>query len=317
MFAEGTITRIDGKTCIIHGQDQGYRAYIRKKIKGANPTEVKPVAVGDHVRFEIRNPQEVLITELLPRRSFLARRSVKRLGKQQVVVSNVDQLLIVVSLQSPPFHEGIIDRFLIAAQKGGLASIIVLNKFDLKDKEPQWPQIEAKLLKYGQLGYPVIYTSIYGQRGQEELQRYLQGKSSVIAGHSGVGKSSLISALDPNIQLKTAEVSEKSQKGRHTTTSVLLLPWHFGGFIVDTPGIREFSLWQLQPQEISHYYPEMLQRAHCCKFRQCSHTHEPACAIKQAMAAGEIAEFRYENYCRILQSLSQEDKPQPIKPDKI
>jgi len=168
-------------------------------------------------------------------------------------------------------------------------------------------EIQEMLAIYAQLQYPVFLTSIFEPSTLQPVHEVLQGHSTVLAGHSGVGKSSLLSAIDPSIQLKTNDVNPKSQKGRHTTTSVSIFPIVGGGFVVDTPGIREFTLWQMYPWELSRYFPEIAQYASQCKYKKCTHTHEPDCAVKIALEECHIADFRYQSYCRILDSILHPD----------
>jgi len=299
----GTIIRIDGRRCLIHYNGKNYRAYIKTKIHGAMLDEARPVAVGDRVNFEQRPNGDVLITEVLPRKSWLNRRSVSNINKQQVIVSNVDQLMIVTSVQDPLFQPGIIDRFLVSATKGNLEAKIIINKMDLLAISEDKKRIESTLKVYKNLGYTVLYTSIFDDASIAELKSHLLNKSTVFAGHSGTGKSSLLMAIAPHLKLRVGEVSEKHGKGRHTTTSIRLMPLGENSFVVDTPGIREFSLWQLDIAEVSHYFPEMASILSACKYNDCTHTHEPFCAVKEAWEAGDIANFRYESYCNIIESI--------------
>ena len=303
MDLQGTILRVDGTNCIIHSNGKTYRAYMKKRILGSNPEEIKPIAVGDEVIFEYRNDEDILLKEVLPRKSWLMRQAVGKPGKRQVVVANVEQMLVIGSISSPAFSNGIIDRFLTAAAKGKLLPIIAINKFDLKDQEANWPEIEKKIKTYTSLNYKVVCSSIHDLNSLQSLKNLLVGHSTVIVGHSGVGKSSLLSKIDPNIQLKVGEINPKSQKGRHTTTSVMIFPLQDGGFVVDTPGIREFTLWKMETWELSQYFPEMASELLTCKYKKCTHTHEPYCAVKIALEEERIADFRYQSYCRILDSI--------------
>ena len=316
MFLKGNVIRIDGKTCIIHYNDCFYQAYIKRNIKGADPSQYKAITAGDYVLFELRDDDQAVIHELCPRTSWLSRRSVRKNNTQQVVVANIDQLIIVTSIIEPAFHVGIIDRFLIAAQKGNMSATIVVNKVDLKNQENEWPQIQTMMNYYQSIGYDVIYTSIMNQDSLEKLKLKLSGKSTVFAGHSGVGKSSLLKTIEPGLDLATQRLNNKTKRGKHTTTAVTIYPLSFGGFLVDTPGIRELSLWQLEPEIVSHFFKEMQEIAHLCKYNGCSHTHEPLCAVKDAVEKGDIAKFRYESYVRILESLAEEEKNNPKKINK-
>lgn len=305
MDLQGTVLRLDGtKHCTILSEGTTYHVHLKKRIVGSHPDEIKPVAVGDLVVFEPLVDGDGWVKEVLPRKSWLMRAAVGKPGKQQVVVANVEQLMVISSVAQPPFNPGIIDRFLVAAAKGKLEPIIVVNKCDLQANEPSWPFVEKEFLRvYKRLKYRVIYTSIYEPESLKELKAALSNHSTVVAGHSGVGKSSLLSAVDSNIQLRVNEINPKSQKGRHTTTSVTLFPLQGGGIVVDTPGIRNMSIWQMKPWELPYYFPEMASRLDTCKYKKCSHTHEPHCAIKIALEEKKIAVFRYQSYCRILDSI--------------
>lgn len=302
----GVITRIDGKRCRIHSQGENHRAYIKYKIKGADPNSSKPLCVGDEVVFQCDKSNEIKIEEVLPRKSKLSRRAIGSASKEQVVVSNVEQLLIVTSVGMPAFHPAIIDRFLVASFQGNLDPIICINKIDLFGEEPN-PELVTEVIEiYRNLDYSIILTSTVEKEGLDELKSLLQGRSTVVAGHSGVGKSSLLLSLDPDLKLVTKEVGKKTKRGRHATTSVNLLPLKQGGYVVDTPGIRELSLWETEEREVSLYFPEMLALSSQCKYRGCTHIHEPKCEVKRAVEAGELPLFRYESYLHIMESLQME-----------
>lgn len=305
MDLQGSILRLDGsKHCVVFSEGHTYQLHLKKNIVGSHPDEIKPVAVGDMVIFELQGENDGWVKEVLPRKSWLIRAAVGKPGKRQVVVTNVEQLMIISSVAQPPFNPGIIDRFLVAAAKGNLQAIIVINKCDLQENEPSWKFVEKEFLRtYKKLKYPILYTSIYQPETLTELKNVLTNRSTVVAGHSGVGKSSLLSAIDPSIQLRANEVNPKSQKGRHTTTCVTLFPLQSGGVVVDTPGIRSLALWQMKSWELPQYFPEMATILNTCKYKKCTHTHEPDCAVKIALEEKKISVFRYNSYCRILESI--------------
>ena len=292
-----------GKRCVVHSANKSYRAYIPRRIQGVSEISSKPVCVGDQVIFIKDKAQQFIIKEVKERKTKLSRKAIGPVEKEQVVVSNVDQLLIVTSLAEPAFHPGIIDRFLIAAHKGNLEPIICVNKMDLAEKIDDLESVIAALEVYRQLDYTVICTSATTKEDLSFLKQILKDKSTVLGGHSGVGKSSLLLAIDPELNLRTQEVGQKSKRGQHTTSSVMLLPLKFGGYVVDTPGVREFSLWQTEVAEVDQYFPEIFAKAPYCKYRGCSHTHEPNCAVQAAVEAGEIAFFRYQSYAYIIESI--------------
>lgn len=302
----GTVIRVDGQACIVQHDHLDYRAFIPKRIQAHAVGEAKPIVVGDQVRFAIWDNMEMWVQEIFPRSSWLARGSVGKVRKQQIVVANVEQLCVISSIVIPPFRQGIIDRILVAADQGKLKPILVINKLDLLPKERKWAKIEPALVGYRELGYPVVLCSVVSGEGIPELREKLQGKMTAFVGHSGVGKSSLLSAIDSSLQLKTQEVSRKTKWGKHTTTSAVWLPLTNGGVVVDTPGIREFALWELKPEELIGYFPELARHAHVCKYKTCTHVHEPDCAVKLALATDKILNLRYQSYCRILASFAQE-----------
>jgi ribosome biogenesis GTPase len=224
--------------------------------------------------------------------------------QHHIVAANVDQSLLMATLKEPKTSQGFIDRFLVACEAYHVPAVLVLNKADIyrekeMDKFEQWKQM------YGSIGYTVLLTSIKERIGLADIQSLLQGKISLLSGHSGVGKSSLINAVFPSLQLKTQEVSGWSGKGLHTTTFAEMfdLPSAGGGQLIDTPGIREFGLVDISRQELSHYFPEMRDRLQDCQFNNCMHLNEPVCAIKKALVEGEIYADRYISYCNILDSM--------------
>ncbi|MBF0286651.1 MAG: ribosome small subunit-dependent GTPase A [SAR324 cluster bacterium] len=257
------------------------------------------VAVGDQVEIDLDASEDAgWIYKILPRHSKLSRPA--RDGKvEQVLVSNIESLLIITSVKDPPFRSGIVDRFLITAQRGGLKPVIVLNKIDLSDQQ----FIMEITAPYESLGYSVLQTSAAEQTGLDELKALLQKKTSVLSGHSGVGKSSLLKALFPNWEIKIGSVSSTSHKGKHTTTISEMFPLPGGGYVVDTPGIRELGLYQLPPEELDQFFIEFETVRNQCKYKGCSHRHEPSCGIQDAVRTGHITEQRYHSYCSIYESL--------------
>jgi ribosome biogenesis GTPase len=253
------------------------------------------VAVGDQVLF---SPARRRIEDVLPRRTVLSRADPHNPRLERVIAANVDVVVNVVSLKSPPLRPGLIDRYLIAIGKSGAEPLLCVNKIDLLEG----PEELAPLRPYQDVGIPVITCSAATGAGLESLSAALAAKLCVFAGHSGVGKSSLLNALDPHLQITTGSVSDANEKGRHTTTSSALYKLPNGATVIDTPGIREFGLWDVTRDDLRRYYQEFA--AHQCAFSDCTHTHEPDCAVKQAVASGAISEARYESYARILASLA-------------
>jgi ribosome biogenesis GTPase len=253
------------------------------------------VATGDQVRLSAERRR---VEEVLPRRTALSRSDPHNRRLQRVIAANIDVVVNVVSLKNPPLRPGLIDRYLIAIGKSGAEPLVCVNKIDLLESADEF----APLLPYEDLGIPVIRCSATTSEGLQQLSDALTGRLCVFAGHSGVGKSSLLNALDSGLTLDTGAVSPGNQKGRHTTTSSALYRLPNGAMIIDTPGIREFGLWDVSPADVRRFYREFEGRA--CAFGDCSHTHEPDCAVKAAVEAGEIAKARYESYARILKTMS-------------
>ena len=252
-------------------------------------------AIGDRVLFA---PDRRRIEEVLPRRTVLSRTDPGNPHLERVIAANIDVVVNVVSLKSPPLRPGLIDRYLIATNKSGAAALICVNKIDLLESSNELDPIRP----YQDMGLAVVLCSATTGEGTDQLRESLRAKLCVFAGHSGVGKSSLLNALDPGLDLTTGEVSSGNERGTHTTTSSALYHLPNGGIVIDTPGVREFGLWGISADDLRHYYREF--EACSCAFSDCSHTHEPGCEVKAAVDSGEIAAARYQGYLRILESIS-------------
>ena len=247
-----------------------------------------------------------MVEAVLPRRSALARPDVFYSHLQQVIVANVDQVLIVAAWREPAFWPELVDRYLIAAARYNLAPIICVNKIDLAGEADEDPaELARTLAAYQQTGYRILATSARTGDGLAALREALAGRTTALAGLSGVGKSSLLSAAEPGLHLRTAEVSDRRHEGRHTTTQVTLHPLAAGGFVADTPGIREFGLAGLKGRDLPPFYPEIAAAAAGCAYADCSHTREPGCAVKAAVRTGRIAAMRYDSYRKIRHGLPE------------
>lgn len=267
------------------------------RIKGIKSTN--PIAVGDIVRFEIQSTDGTgLITEVEERRNCIIRRSTKLSRQTHIIATNIDQACLVATLGFPRTSTGFIDRFLVTAEAYHVPCILVFNKIDLYNKELiDYQNSIAEV--YRDAGYRCIGVSATQHTNIDELHRLIDGKTTLFAGHSGVGKSALLNALSPDLGLKIGDVSLFSMKGKHTTTFAELFPYG-NGYIIDTPGIKEFGMVDFSKSEISHFFPEMKALLHNCRFANCTHEHEPGCAVKQAVEQGVISDFRYTNYLNIL-----------------
>jgi ribosome biogenesis GTPase len=269
-------------------------------------TSTNPVSVGDKVEIEGENETEstALITKIYDRTNYINRQSPRAKYQQHIVAANIDLSLLLASLKEPRTSQGFIDRSLVASEMYHVPSIIVFNKADLhkKKEDERFQQLKAM---YEQIGYKVFLISVNSNMGIEELKKELKNRITLISGHSGVGKSSFVNLIFPELQLKTQDVSGWSGKGLHTTTFAEMFDLPFGGSIIDTPGMREFGLIDVTKQELSHYFPEMRERLVNCQFNNCQHINEPGCAIKEAVINGEINEDRYISYVNILDTIEQ------------
>jgi len=283
-----------------------YNARIKGVFKIDDITSTNPVSVGDWVEFEMENETEesVLITKIHPRHNYINRQSPRNKRQHHIVAANLDQSMVVATLKEPRTSQGFIDRLLLASEMYHVPPLIVFNKSDLyRDKETvKYKSLSAMFEK---AGYKTVLVSAEKNSGIEELRALLKGKTTLISGHSGVGKSTLLNAMLPGLELKTQSVSGWSGKGLHTTTFAEMFDLPGGGKIIDTPGMREFALVDIEPEELSHYFPEMRNRLNNCQFNNCLHINEPGCAIKEAVVKGEIDEDRYVSYVNILESFEE------------
>ena len=276
-----------------------YRCTVRGVLKSLATDLQHVVVAGDHVAIEVggagHDEEQAVIVRVDARRNQISRTSRKR---QQVLVSNIDFVCIVASAAEPQLKPNLIDRYLISAEKANIDPIIVINKADLVDVADLQPVIGV----WAQMGYPVLLTSTETGLGVERLKRIVSGRDSVVTGQSGVGKSSLLNVIEPGLQLRVGTVSDENQKGRHTTTAAKLIPLENGGHLIDTPGIRQFQLWDVIPEEVAGYFRDLRPFINGCRFPDCTHTHEDDCAVKWADADGKLDVRRYESYVQIKDS---------------
>jgi ribosome biogenesis GTPase len=283
-----------------------YNARMKGIFKIDEITSTNPVAVGDEVAIETENETEgtAIITKIFDRHNYINRQSPRNKHQHHIVASNLDQSMLVATVREPRTSQGFIDRFLVASEMFHVPAIVVFNKADLYKKKEQ-EQFEQWKEMYETVGYKVFLVSAKNNEGIIELQVELADKTTLISGHSGVGKSSLLNVILPELELKTKDISGWSGKGQHTTTFAEMFDLPEGGRIIDTPGMREFGLVDIEKQEVSHYFPEMRKRLNDCQFNNCLHVNEPGCAIKEAVAEGEISEDRYVSYVNILDSVEE------------
>ncbi|MBS1594827.1 MAG: ribosome small subunit-dependent GTPase A [Bacteroidetes bacterium] len=260
--------------------------------------DTTPLTVGDRVTVA-DTEGDWMITEIAERQNYIVRASPKHKGARQILAANMDQCLLIVTMANPRTSTGFIDRFLLTAEAYHIPVHLVFNKQDILDPKGLKKQ-QAVTEIYSHIGYPVHMVSTYTGQGISELRDLLRHKTTLVAGHSGVGKSSLLNKLDPALDLRTTDISQITGKGMHTTTFAEMHFMDFGAAIIDTPGVREFGLMHFLPEQISHYYVEMREFIPLCKFNNCMHDNEPGCAVKQAYLDGKIAEERYINYLTIM-----------------
>jgi len=292
----GRVLKSTGSWYEVVGEDQKkYACRVRGKMRLEGYRESNPIAVGDQVKFEIDN-SEGIISEILARTNHMLRQSVKRTGHASVLAANIDQMLVVATIKQPRTSLGFIDRVLVSAESFRIPQVIVFNKKDLLTEE-EIVELENLIGLYQSIGVNAISISAQHDTSLEEISKILQGKVTLIAGHSGVGKSTILNRLSPEIGQSTAAISVYSDKGTHTTTFAEMFPLDATTYIIDTPGIKEWGLVDMEQQEISDYFPEMREIRLGCKFgARCLHINEPRCAVKEGVENNLIAASRYNSY---------------------
>jgi ribosome biogenesis GTPase len=293
---KGRVLSVHGRESHVAAEDgKVYRCATRRLLKSLATDQRHVIAAGDRVLIRPGAGEEAWIERIEPRTGVISRTSRDR---QHVIVANVDHLLIVSSAAEPVLKPNLIDRFLVTAEKCGILPVICINKVDLVDPSNLQPIVGT----YAQMGYRVLLVSAVSGQGIDELQEVVFEKQTAVAGQSGVGKSTLLNLIEPGLELKVRTVSAENQKGRHTTTAAQLIPLARGGYVVDTPGIRQFQLWDVAPAEIAAFMPDIRPFVSHCRYPDCSHRHEDQCAVKDAVADGWVDPRRYESYCHLFES---------------
>lgn len=304
----GRVLSITGEGSLVEHSGSCFLCSLKGALKKEKTLSKNLLAVGDWVRFSPLPNQEGAIASVEPRKSSLSRTDITG-KKEQLIATNIDQAIITVSIQDPPLKPALIDRYLIAAKKGNLHPVLVINKLDLLERcsEGERELYEMFLSAYEPLGYPVLSVSTWSGVGVEALRALLSHKTSVFSGQSGVGKSSLLNACF-GLTLKTGDLAVKTQKGSHTTTTAELLPLPGGGYCVDTPGIRSFGIWNLKKEEVLAHFEDLLGRD-SCRFPDCMHREEPGCAVLHRLEEGAVSPLRYASYRTLI-----EEALAPVKP---
>jgi ribosome biogenesis GTPase len=294
---QGTVLQaLGGSFDVLLDSTRIVTAFLRGRVKQEARLGDRIVA-GDRVRVTEHADDTYTIDVVEPRRSQLARRAPGRgTHRAKVLVANADQVVIVLAAAQPEPRLGMLDRLLVLAESNDIPALIVVNKVDLADDA----HAEQRFAPYTAAGYPVLFTSTVTGVHLQELRQRLCGMESVLTGPSGAGKSSLLNAIEPGLELRVGDVSEAVNKGRHTTVSARLIPLPCGGFVADTPGLREVGLWDVDPDQLDRLFPEFAPLLDACRFTSCTHTHEPRCAVREAAERGEISHLRYDSYVKLL-----------------
>ncbi|MBE7175668.1 MAG: ribosome small subunit-dependent GTPase A [Mucilaginibacter polytrichastri] len=297
---QGLVTKSTGSWYIVRdATGKRFECRIKGKFRMKGLVTTNPVAVGDTVDFELEpDSEKAVITRLHDRRNYIIRKSIALNKQAQVIAANLDQAYLVVTLASPRTSLGFIDRFLVTAEAYDIPAALIFNKLDLFSEEGL-EYLQAYKEIYTEIGYPCYEVSAIERTNVDEVLQTLRGKTTLLSGHSGVGKSSLMNAFSPGINQRTKQVSEAHDKGMHTTTFAEMFELPDDIFIIDTPGIRELGIIDIKPEELGYYFPEMRERLNQCRFHNCRHINEPGCVIREAVENGEISESRYDSYLSI------------------
>ena len=300
---EGIVMKSTGSWYQVLVGNQLYACRLRGKFKIKGLKVTNPIAVGDRVVLEIEDPQEGtgVITDIVPRKNYIIRQSTRKAYHGHIIAANLDQAILVATLVFPRTSMGFIDRFLVSAESFRIPAVVVFNKADLLSEELRALQEELMEL-YESIGYRCLAISALSEASVPPVQRVITGKVSLFSGHSGVGKSTLLNQISTELTQRTAEVSTFANKGVHTTTYAEMFQTDPGTFVIDTPGIKELGLMDVNDGELSHYFPEMRALLGECRFHNCIHTHEPGCAVREAVAASTIDEGRYHSYLSMLEN---------------
>lgn len=300
----GWVYKSTGSNYTVKTEDgQLFDCRIKGKFRIQGIKSTNPIAVGDSVEFELDQSTDETIGQIHTihdRKNYIIRKSVNLSKQVHIIAANIDVVFLLVTINNPTTTTSFIDRFLVTAEAYGIEAVLIFNKIDTYDEAALDEQLYLHYV-YSQIGYQCLRVSALENKGVEELKALMQGKVCMFSGHSGVGKSTLVNALEPALDLRTSEISESHQQGQHTTTFAEMFDLSFGAKIIDTPGIRGFGVVDMEPQEVGDYFPEFFALKEDCKFNNCLHKEEPHCAVKQALDADKIAWSRYRSYIQILE----------------
>lgn len=281
-----------------------YEARIRGKFKLEKMRLTNPLAVGDFVEFQLEQDDIAWITRIEKRKNYLIRKSVNLSKEAHIIAANIDLACFIFTLKQPETSLGFLDRFLVCCEAYNIRPLILFNKMDILSEEEQGV-VKNIQKQYEIIGYDSLSISSYSGSNLKVLKEKIKDKVSVFFGHSGSGKSTLVNILQPNLDLKTTEISEAHLKGKHTTTFAQMYFWSFGGSVIDTPGVREFAMIDVEKEEISHYFPEFFEMSEYCKFHNCLHINEPKCAVIKHLEIGDLLESRYATYLKLMEEAEE------------
>lgn len=303
---KGLVTKSTGSWYQVLEQETGkfFEARIRGKFKLIKTRLTNPLAVGDLVEFSLEADDVAWITKIEPKKNYLIRKSTNLSKEAHIIASNIDVACFIFTLKHPETSMGFLNRFLACCEAYNITPLILFNKMDVLNEDEKELVLQIEEL-YQYIGYETLEISSYSKMNLEVLKEAVKNKVSVFFGHSGSGKSTLVNALQPELNIKTSEISEKLLKGKHTTTFAQMHFWDFGGSVIDTPGVREFAMIDVQKEEIQHYFPEIFKIGRDCKYHNCMHINEPHCAVVQGIEIGEIEESRYMTYLKLMEEADE------------
>jgi ribosome biogenesis GTPase len=316
----GLVYKSTGSWYVVKTEDQQvFECRIKGKFRMQDIKSTNPIAVGDVVDFELDDTSDTItgtIHNIHERKNYIVRKSVNLSKQTHIIASNIDIVFLLITINNPPTTTSFIDRFLVTAEAYGIEAVLIFNKIDTYDEAMQDEQSYLQYI-YSDIGYKFLKISAQEKKGLDQLKQFMTGKVSMFSGHSGVGKSTLVNALEPSLHLKTKHISEQSKQGQHTTTFAEMFDLSFDAKIIDTPGIKGFGIVDMEPSEVSGYFPEFFRLQEDCKFNNCLHKEEPHCAVKKALEENKIAWSRYNSYLKILEGDDEHYRQDVYNDDRI